>query len=325
MPSDGEIIADRRRLRRKLSFWRVLAVVALVAVVVAVGWRTTNGAWTGTERAPHIARVTVEGLIISDRKFSEMLGRIGDSNAVQGVVINVNSPGGTTTGSEEMFRAIRGLVEKKPTVTFVDGTAASGAYIAALATDYIIARETSIVGSIGTLFQVPNFAELLDNIGISVIEIKSSPLKAAPSPVSVPEPEAVRAIQSVVDDTFVWFRDLVASRRPMTSQEVTAVADGRVHSGRQAVALKLVDQVGSHGDAVRWLETERGVTADLPVRDWEPQRDRDRFGLIRGLAFGIDLLGFEKLGVALHRLAGNHAALKLDGLLALWQPSLENQ
>ena len=324
MPSDGEIIADRRRLRRKLSFWRVVGVVALVAVVIAVGWRTTNGSWTGTAGAPHIARVTVEGLIISDRQFSEMLGRIGESDAVEGVVINVNSPGGTTTGSEEMFRAIRGLVEKKPTVTFVDGTAASGAYIAALATDHIIARETAIVGSIGTLFQVPNVSELLDSIGVSVIEIKSSPLKAAPSPVSPPDPAAVRAIQSVVDDTFVWFRDLVASRRPMSPQEVADVADGRVYSGRQAIGLKLVDQLGSHGDAVQWLETERGVTADLPVRDWEPEREGDGFGLITGLAFGVDLLGFERFGVALHRLAGNHASLKLDGLLALWQPSLEN-
>ena len=325
MPSDSEIIADRRRMRRKLSFWRVFGVVALVIAVIAVGWRATNGAWTGTQRAPHIARVTVEGLITSDRRFSEMLGRIGDSNAVQGVVISVNSPGGTTTGSEEMFRAIRGLVEKKPTVTFVDGTAASGAYIAALATDHIIARETSIVGSIGTLFQAPNVAGLLDNIGVSVIEIKSSPLKAAPSPVSPPEPDAIQAIQSIVDDTFVWFRELVASRRPMTPQEVDAIADGRVHSGRQAIGLKLVDQLGSHGDAVRWLETERGVTADLPIRDWEPERERDRFGLITGLAFGLDLLGFERLGVALHHIAGDHAALKLDGLLALWQPALENQ
>lgn len=325
MPSDGEIIADRRRMRRKLSFWRIIGVAALVVAVIAVGWRATNGAWTGSRGSPHIARVTVEGVITSDRRFSEMLGRIGDSEAVQGVVVSVNSPGGTTTGSEEMYRAIRGLVEKKPTVTFVDGTAASGAYIAALATDHIIARETSIVGSIGTLFQVPNFSELLDTIGISVLEIKSSPLKAAPSPVSPTDPEAVRAIQSIVDDTFIWFRELVASRRPMTAEEVVAVADGRVHSGRQAIGLKLIDQLGSHGDAVRWLETERGVAADLPVRDWEPERESDRFGLITGLAFGVDLLGFEKLGLALYRVAGDHASLKLDGLLALWQPSVENQ
>jgi protease-4 len=181
------------------------------------------------------------------------------------------------------------------------------------------------VGSIGTLFQVPNFAELLDNVGVSVIEIKSSPLKAAPSPVSPPEPDAIRAIQSVVDDTFFWFRDLVATRRPMSSQEVTTVADGRVFSGRQAIELKLIDALGSHGDAVRWLETEHGVAADLPIRDWEPERESDRFGLITGLAFGVDLLGFEKLGLALYRVAGDHASLKLDGLLALWQPRIENQ
>jgi protease IV len=326
MSSDAEIIADRRRLRRKLSFWRVLAVAALVIVVVAVGWRTAGGSFAvGGERAPHVARVTVEGLITSNRPFTEMLARIGDSPAVQGVVISVNSPGGTTTGSEEVFHAIRGLAEKKPTVTFVDGTAASGAYIAALATDHIVARETAIVGSIGTLFQLPNFVELLDNIGVSMIEIKSSPLKAAPSPVSRVEPAAMQAIQSLVDDSFVWFRDLVASRRPMSAQEVASIADGRVHSGRQALGLKLVDQLGSHGDAVRWLETERGVEADLPVREWKPRRERDRFSLITGLALGVDVLGFERASLALHRLAGEHSALKLDGLLAVWQPRLENQ
>ncbi len=325
MPGDAEFIADRRRLRRKLSFWRVLAVAALVAVVVAVGLRYVDGAaFGGSERAPHVARVTVEGLITGDRRFSEMLGRISESDAVQGVVVSINSPGGTVTGSEEIFRAIRGLSEKKPTVTFVDGMAASGGYIAALAADHIIARETALVGSIGTLFQVPNFSEMLDSLGVSVLEVKSSPLKAAPSPVQPTSPAAVDAIQSIVDDTFLWFRDLVGSRRPMSAAELNIVADGRVHSGRQAIRLKLVDQLGSHGDAVDWLETERGVGVDLPVREWQPERDRDAFGVFSMASVGAELLGFERLGAMLDRLAGRHEGLKLDGLLALWQPSLQN-
>jgi protease-4 len=167
MSLDAEAIVDRRRLRRKLSFWRVLGVLAAVAAVVSLGYAAANR--TGVQLGQsQIARVSISGFIGGSRSTTDLLKRVGESGSVSGVVISINSPGGTTSGSEELYRNIRLLAEKKPLVAFVDGTAASGGYITALAADRIVARETSLVGSIGVIMQYPQVSELLGKIGVQV-------------------------------------------------------------------------------------------------------------------------------------------------------------
>src|SRR5829696_9764173 len=208
MSLDAEAIVDRRRLRRKLSFWRVLGILALVAAVVSLGYVGADRSGVPFGRN-HIARVSVSGFIGGGRSTSELLRRVGESGSVSGVVISINSPGGTTSGAEELYRNIRLLAEKKPVVAFVDGTAASGGYITALAADRIVARDTSLVGSIGVLFQYPDVSKLLETVGVRVEEIKSAPLKAEPSPFHPTSPEARAALQQVVGDTAEWFRRLV--------------------------------------------------------------------------------------------------------------------
>ena len=321
MPTDAEMLVDRQRLRRKLSLWRVLAVLGAIATVVTAGLVATGRTPLGVAQS-HVARISIDGFISGDQRMTDLFRRVGESNAIAAVVISINSPGGSTTGAEELYRGIRGLAEKKPVVAFVDGMAASGGYIAALGAERIVARETSLVGSIGVLFQYPNASELLDKIGIKVEEVKSSPLKAAPSPFSPTSPEARAALARVVEDTYGWFKGLVADRRPLSEAEVAAVADGRIHSGRQALSIKLVDQLGSERDAVAWLEREKNVTRDLPVRDWKPRRDRD-FDLWTAAAASADLFGFEGVARRLHAAARSAERLKFEGLLALWQPLAE--
>ncbi len=321
MPMDAEMIADRRRLRRKLSFWRVVAFVTLIAAVM-------TGAFLATGRAPvgvgqqQIARISVDGFIAGSQRMADLFKRVGEAGSVSGVVISINSPGGTTTGSEELYRGIRQLAEKKPLVAFVDGTAASGGYITALGADYIVARETSLVGSIGVLFQYPDASQLLTTLGVKVEEIKSAPLKAEPSPFHPTSPEGRAALQSVVNDTYEWFRRLVAERRRLDDTQLGSVSTGQVFSGRQSLPLKLVDQLGSERDAVAWLEREKGVQKDLPVREWRP-RDSSRFDLWTAAAFGADLLGWRGLAATLRQSSAAAQAVALDGLLAVWQPSLE--
>ena len=106
------------------------------------------------------------------------------------VIVHIDSPGGTTAGSEQLYDSLRAVAAKKPMVVVVDGLAASGGYIAAMAADHIVAQDTSLVGSIGVLFQYPNFTELLKTIGVKVEEVKSSPLKAAPNGFEPTSPEA---------------------------------------------------------------------------------------------------------------------------------------
>lgn len=317
---DAEMIADRRRLRRKLSFWRVLSVLALIAAVVAGGLMATRrDAPLGIGQS-HVARVSVDGFIAGNQRMSDLLKRVGESNAVAGVVISIDSPGGTTTGAEELYRNIRQLAQRKPVVAFVDGTAASGGYITALAADRIVARETSLVGSVGVILQYPQVSELLNKIGVQVEEVKSSPLKAEPSGFKPTPPEARAALQQVVSDTYEWFKGLVRDRRGLGEAELARVATGQVFNGRQSVPLKLVDEVGGEREAIAWMERERGLARNLPVREWKPRGDSD-FSPFVWAALGADLLGFEALGGSLRRAALGPGLGKLDGLLAVWHPA----
>jgi protease-4 len=318
MSIDAEAIADRRRLRRKLSFWRVAGFSGLIAAVAAIGYAAADRAGYGGIQN-QIARISIDGVITGDTRMADLMRRVGESSTVSGVVISIDSPGGTTTGSEELFRNIRRLAEKKPVVTFVDGTAASGGYITAMATDYIVARETSIVGSIGVLFQYPDLTGLMGQIGVKVEAVKSAPLKAEPNPFTPTSPEARAAMQAVVNDTFDWFKNLVRDRRRLTEADMAVVSTGQIFNGRQGLPLKLVDRIGSERDAVAWLEQEKGVAKDLPIRDWEPRSDRDISIFAMG-ATAADLFGFERVAEAMRRTSAQAEIARLDGLLAVWQP-----
>ena len=321
MISEAEVIVERRRLRRRLVFWRVAAVVILIAAVL--GLVGSMGGLSGLEKQKnHIARIKIEGLITGDQPTLDLLKDIAEAKAVKGLVIRIDSPGGTTAGSEALFDAIRVVAKNKPVAAVMETVAASGGYITALAADHIVARETSLVGSIGVLFQYPETSQLLDKLGVRVEEVKSAPLKAEPSPFHPTSPEARAALQNVVNDTYDWFKRLVADRRKLDDAQVGTVSTGQVFSGRQGLPLKLVDQLGGERDAIAWLEREKNVRKDLPVRDWRP-RDSSRFDLWTGAAVAADALGLETLALGLRQISLSSQSAKLDGLLALWQPALE--
>ena len=206
MSLDADTIVDRRRMRRKLTFWRVCAIILAIGAVIAAGAALRapgTEAWIGSP-AGSIARVTISGLIRNDMQRVEALERLGKSRA-RAVIVHINSPGGTTAGSEQLHDSLMRLKEQKPLVVVVDGLAASGGYITALAADHIIALETSLVGSIGVLFQYPNVTDLLKTLGVKVEEIKSSPLKAAPNDFEPTSPEARAAIEAIVSDSYACF------------------------------------------------------------------------------------------------------------------------
>jgi protease IV len=325
MSLDTDAIVDRRRLRRKLTFWRVLVFLLVVAAVVgtAVVVAGRRGGLGGTGGA--IARLTISGLIRGDTERVESIERLGRSS-VKAVIVHVDSPGGTTAGSEQLFDSLRRLAGRKPMVVVVDGLAASGGYITAIAADHIIAQDTSLVGSIGVLFQYPNLTELLKSIGITVEEIKSSPLKAAPNGFEPTSPEARAAIQAIVMDSYAWFRGLVQTRRHIDGDALGRVADGRIFTGRQAIDLKLVDELGDERSAKAWLSKERGIDPDTPVRDWRVRSRFSDFSFLHPAAAVLEFVGLSSLA---HRLedAGAVRALEqlnLDGLLALWHPPATN-
>jgi protease-4 len=326
MSLDADLIVDRRRMRRKLTFWRVVAVALVVLAVIAVAVPASERAGFGGAGA-YIARVTIQGLIRDDQERVQQLDRLARSSAVRAVVVHVDSPGGTTAGSEQLYDALMRVKDRKPLVVVVDGLAASGGYIAALAGDHIVAKQTSLVGSIGVLFQYPNVGDLLSKIGVKVETIKSSPLKAAPDGFEPTSPEARAAIESIIGDSYAWFRGLVQDRRHLSGEELQTVADGRVFTGHQGIGLKLVDEIGDERAAIAWLASERSVDAKLPVRDYQL---RSRFGDLPFLhamaAAALDAAGLGTLARSLDEWGGIRAVerLNLDGLLALWHPSGAN-
>jgi protease-4 len=322
MTMQADLIADRRRLRRRLTLWRVLGVIGVIIGVLGLGF-ALMGPSARTIGGDQIARVSIEGFISGDERTLKLIKDVRESKAVKAVVLKVDSPGGTVSGSEALYLALRDLATAKPTAAVVTGLAASGGYIAAVAADRIVAQQTSLVGSIGVLFQMPNVTKLLESVGVNVESIRSTPLKAAPSGFEPTSPEARAALQAVVNDHYQWFRGLVRERRGLTDAQVQAVADGRVHSGRQAVDIRLVDAVGGEKQAISWLESERGIAKDLPVKDWKRRSETDALGLWSGAARLAAAAGFSGLAGALARAAAIEPSVRLDGALALWQPVLE--
>lgn len=316
-PSDADYLLDRRILRRKLTFWRVALFALLAAVVIGLGLH-----YSGRDAAPggrHIARLAIEGVITGDKDTLKLIRDVGSSRGAEALIVTIESPGGTTTGAERLYKELRLVAEKKPVVAVVGTMAASGGYIAALGSDRIFAEGNSLVGSIGVLFQFPNFSKLLDTVGVAVESVKSSPLKAAPSGVEPTSPEARAALNALVVDSYNWFKGLVKDRRRMDDAQLARVSDGRVFTGRQGMDLKLVDALGGEREAIAWLEQERKIDKNLPLRDWKKDRSLERLGLLGFSASLLQGLGFDELAAPLRRLANIGDARLLDGLVSVWQ------
>src|SRR5690348_4319682 len=326
MSLDSDVIVDRRRIRRKLTFWRVVAVLLVIAGIITIATLASPGGRNVLATSGSIARINIEGLIRTDQKRVEALEQLENSHAAA-VVVHINSPGGTTSGSEQLFDALTRLKAKKPLVVVVEGLAASGGYITAIAADHIVAQQSSLVGSIGVLFQYPNFTDLLKTVGVKVEEVKSSPLKAAPNGFEPTSPEARDALDALVKDSYAWFKGLVKDRRGMDDALLAKVADGRVFTGRQAVELKLIDQLGDEKTAIAWLEAEKGVKKDLPVRDYKLN---PRFGdltfLRTAASVTLEALGLSSIAHQIEQAGVAQAVdrLSLDGMLALWHPAGAN-
>jgi protease-4 len=324
MSLDVDQAIDRRRMRRKVTFWRVFA---LVAVLIAAGGLLAGvgGSNYIEKSSAHVARVTIGGLIRNDRQRVELLEEIEKSGA-KAVLVVIDSPGGTVTGSEQLFKALRKLNEKKTVIAVVEGSAASGAYIAAMGTERIFAPRSAIIGSIGVVFQYPNFHQLLSKIGVDVESIKSSPLKASPNGLEPTSPEAKAAVASLVADSYGWFKDLVKERRVLDAATLAKVSDGRVFTAAQALPLKLIDEIGDERAAREWLAKNKNVSTDLKVRDWKTGRVGSEFRWLGAFAAVFDYAGFSNLASAISNDSVLRAAAsaQLDGLLALWHPQFSN-
>src|SRR5262245_50727258 len=311
-------LIDRRRLRRKLTFWRAAALVIAVLAVVATAMWLAGDEFRGTA-VDHIAKVKIEGTITEDDELIERLENIRKAPTVKGVILAIDSPGGTTAGGEQIFDEVRRLAADKPVTAQVGTLAASAGYMIASATDHIVARRTSIVGSIGVLVQYPDITGLMEKLGVKLEEVKSSPLKAEPSPFNPTTEEERAMVRNMILDSYDWFIGIVSERRAMSRAEVTALADGSIFTGRQALTKKLIDAVGGEREAIDWLAT-KGVDANLKVVEWKPKDSGSSWFLPNSYARAIARwLGVPEYDADLIEKLGGERIF-LDGLLSLWHP-----
>ncbi|MBN07270.1 MAG: signal peptide peptidase SppA [Rhodospirillaceae bacterium] len=303
MSLDAIKILDRRKLKRSRALWRGFAITAVSVVLIMALVRLD-----GLVGQAHIATIAVTKIIVDDRDRLELLQGIADDPDAKALIVTINTPGGTVVGGESLYLALREVAKQKPVVAVMRELATSAGYMIALGADYIVARQSTITGSIGVLMQSTDMTGLLTKLGIKPAVVKSSPLKAQPNPLEPFSDDARRASQEIVTNMQDMFVSLVRDRRDMDDASLRKVSDGRIFTGGQALNNGLIDAIGGEAAAVTWLETKKNLQKDLPV---VKVAVRQKSGMVREIL--EDLIGKTSFS----------ERLRLDGLISLWHPNIK--
>jgi protease-4 len=238
-----------------------LTVLLLILVLVFIGILLTDEGEFAYGTGERIALVEVRGAIIDARDIVEQIARYREDDSIRAIVLRVDSPGGVVAPTQEIFEELRKTREAGKTIVASMGSvAASGGYYIACVADSIVANPGTLTGSIGVIFEMPNAEGLLRKLGVDWAVVKSGDHKDIGSPARRMTPEERRIIQSVVDDVYNQFIDVVSRYRPLSRDEVVELADGRVFTGNQAKSLRLVDRIGTYEDAIALAARMVGIT-----------------------------------------------------------------
>lgn len=297
---------DRMKLKAEAVKWRNAAICLAVLLLVTLAVKSFDFYIP----KDYIARLSVVGMILEDRPVVEAIKSIKDDNNAKAMVLHVNSPGGSMASSEAIYLALKDLSEVKPVVAVFDSVAASGGYMIALGTDYIVARRGTLTGSIGVLLQMAEITELSEKLGVNIIVVKSGELKGSPSPLEKLTPKAREALHSSVMDSFNYFKEMVGMGRKMSKEQIEYVSDGRIFTGSQALESNLIDSLGGEDEAVDWLQDTKGISPDIKVIDIVMKKKKSWLMGILSSVVGDNVFLTEEFNNS--------------GLMALWKPGLIN-
>lgn len=249
-----------------VSFMTVAGIV--LAVLAAAGGGASLGMGGG-----RIALLEVEGVIVDDEAFLERVRRLREDRSVEGWVVAINSPGGVVAPSQSLYNTLRRIRQEdgEPVIAAIGSVGASGGYYVALAADSILVMPGSITGSIGVIMEYPNVRELMEKVGVRMEVVKSGAQKDLGSPFREMGAEERAILNSMVDDVHAQFVEAVAEARGMSVEAVLPLADGRIFSGRQALAAGLVDGVGNVEEAIALAGRMAGLGSEPRVA--RPPRD----------------------------------------------------
>jgi len=244
----------------------VLLLLMGLVFIIAVGslFKRNDGLLESTFADNRIGLVRIEDMIIDSERPVRQIRKWADDKSIKAIVVRIESPGGGVAPSQEIHRAVKGAREKKPVVASMGALAASGGYYIAVATQRIVAAPGTLTGSIGVIVMFSNFQKLMDKLGLGWVTLTSGKFKDTGSPYRTFTDDDRKLMQGIVDVIYLQFITDVAEGRKMDIEQVRKLADGRIYTGRQALELKLVDELGGLRDAAR-------VAARLAGIDKEPE------------------------------------------------------
>ena len=212
-----------------------------------------------------IAVVPIRGVITDSRGVVDQIKKYRKDNRVKAIILRIESPGGGTAASQEIYREVERTVSKKKVIASLGNVAASGGYYVALPAHKIVANPATLTGSIGVIMEVSNIKELMNKIGVSREAVKSGPYKDIGSPVREMKPEERQLLEEVIKNVHRQFVDVVVKGRRLNREKVEKIADGRIFTGEQARDLGLVDELGSFEDAVDLTKKMVGLSGEVKL------------------------------------------------------------
>ncbi len=203
------------------------------------------------------------GSTVNPDEIKEQIRNAEDDSSVSAILLEINSPGGTPVASEEIMNAIKGC--KKPVVSWISDSGASGAYLAATGSDKIVASNSSMVGSIGVIMDLTNLSDLYEKLGINRSSIKAGEYKDMGADYRSLTPEEESILQNMVDENYDNFINIVAENRNLTHEYVASIAEGRIYTGKQAKDIKLIDEIGGKDQALDLAAKLGGIHGSYKV------------------------------------------------------------
>lgn len=246
--------------------------------------------------------VPIKGVIMESKSAVDLINRYGEDSRVKAIVVRIDSPGGGVAPSQEIFDALSAVKKKKKVVASMGSVAASGGYYIACAADRIVANPGTLTGSIGALMHFANVEELLKKVGLKSAVIKSGKYKDIGALTREMTPEERALLQGVVDDIYDQFLGTVSASRNISVEELRPVADGRIFTGRQALKMRLVDELGDMERSVDVAANLAGIKKGKPevvypkekgVSIWRFIADEMAFSIVNRLRDEAEKVGYQ--------------------------------
>mgnify|MGYP001158508399 FL=1 len=276
-----------------IKFFILVILLFFTAIVINQNYK----------KKPFIAKIYLEGMITSESNLVEKIDQLKQKQNLKGILLTINSPGGTFVSSKEIYDTLKFFDEKIPVAIYMKEVATSGAYLVSLGADQIFANTGTITGSVGVILQTADISLLLNKIGVSPLVIKSGDLKAIPNPLEKTNDEQIKYIKNVVLLMQEEFSKIVKLERELTWDNLEKISDGRIFTGNQAKEINLIDEIGAENDAIDWIKKKAGLDDNIKIIDYAKE---DSFFDFLNLKF---LKKFNDMNVKLN-----------DGILAIWTP-----